>query len=874
MLKYLLASILIFLLVTGSYSMADNEIDISKEEIQPNVALVLSGGGARGIFQIGVLKSLEQSKIQISEIAGTSMGSMIGGLYATGFTANEIEQAVLNTNWPELSAFYQKDNWNSLNIDQKYLENKGVLSFRFHNFKFHPPQTISENKTFEKYLHTQFSLAPFKTFDSFDSLYIPLRIAVTDLINGKPRYLASGNLVNSIRASCTIPIQFRPVRIDSSIYIDGGIFANLPTDAVLAYNPDMIIGVNTTSPTYKINEFTSGLDIADQTLSILIKYFEQNAAREIDFIIKPANENYKNTDFRNIDSMIKAGEISANERINDIISKYDLIRISKLNNVLTRLDFTETEHTLYIYNNINFETKKITLWAQLLKITDSLLLRPEIQSLHFSAIDDKISITPTYFPVIEKIIFKTEHEITSEVLAELNTNFKGKPCDKNSQKKIRQLAGKLLKNSGYTFAFIQNISINNGTVSLTPNLGRIDSIEIQSGAISKYLVKRELLLKKHDLLNSDNILDSWDNLMSCGLFDNFEIVYKTNNNGGMNLALKLQELGNQEINAGFRIDLDRNFRFAGQIVQYNLWNTGTNLSTGIIIGERDKHAELMLFNSNIGYTPLGLSVKGYYTNRWRFSYNSDSLNADFYNRQRIANIYEERLGLIAEFETNTNKIGKITVGMRNEYQRTFNRDSVVMPKFQALTVFRIGAKYDTENKPYFANQGIKLDFLYESSLFHKISELPYSKATFSFRYNYKILKSALIPQVLLGMGDRTLPQPEFFSLGGCESFYGLREDELRAKQFFKLSLELRRKLDFKLFFDSYVSARYDWGNVFDEMDNLKFTDVKHGIGLNFSLDTPVGPAMLAFGKSFSYNYITNKWYSGNIILYFTFGVNL
>jgi len=780
----------------------------------------------------------------------------------------------LNTNWPELSAFYQKDNWNSLNIDQKYIENKGVLSFRFHNFKFHPSQTISENKTFEKYLHSQFSLAPFKTFDSFDSLYIPLRIAVTDLINGKPRYLSKGNLVNSIRASCTIPIQFRPVRIDSSVYIDGGIFANLPTDALSDFNPDMIIGVNTTSPPNNINEFTSSFEIADQTLSILMKYFEKTAAQEIDFIINADMGDFKNTDFKKIDSLIIYGEISANAHINKIIEKYNTIRKRKLNDELAKLDFTQSDYTLYIYSKIDSQERALKSWTQLLWITDSLLLLPEIQAVNIKSEYGKIIIKPTFNQLIEQIALDSKTLIPPDVLSLLNNNFLGKPYDMRMQKNIMKFTCSLLKEHGFTFAFIQKISIKNGVLTLKPNLGRIDSIEIKSGRISKYLVNRELLLTKGDFLNSGKIIDSWDNVMNCGLFDNFEIVYKDNENGGMNLDLKLHELGNQELNAGFRLDLDRNFRFAGQFVQYNIWNSGTNFSTSIIIGERDKHAELMFFNSNIGFTPLGLSVKAYYTNRLRYSYNNDSLNNDFYNRQRLANIFEERASLITEFETNAYKIGKITVGMRNEFQRMFYRDSIVIPKFQALTVFRIGAKYDTENKPYFANKGIKLDFLYESSLFHNISKVPYSKANFAFKYNYKILKSALIPQINFGMGDRTMPQTEYFSLGGSESFYGLREDELRGKQYFKLSMELRRKLDFKLFFDSYVSARYDWGNVFDEMDDLKFTDIKHGMGLNLALDTPVGPATVALGKSFSYNYKTSKWYSGNIIFYFTFGLNL
>ena len=126
---------------------------------------------------------------------------------------------------------------------------------------------------------------------------------------------------------------------------------------------------------------------------------------------------------------------------------------------------------------------------------------------------------------------------------------------------------------------------------------------------------------------------------------------------------------------------------------------------------------------------------------------------------------------------------------------------------------------------------------------------------------------------MIGSGDNTLPLSEQFSLGGQSTFYGLRENEYRGRQVFLSSLEVRYKLPFKLFFDTYIRARYDLGSMWAERSAIKFRDLKHGIGATLSFNTPIGPADFSVGKSF---YFKNELPKSTIVrgstfFYFTIG---
>ncbi|OYT14696.1 MAG: hypothetical protein B7C24_16935, partial [Bacteroidetes bacterium 4572_77] len=226
---------------------ANEKIYIEREELSPSVAIYLSGGGARGISQIGVLQGLESENIPIDYIAGTSMGGVIGGLFASGYKTDEIIDIIINEEWQALSELIPEYERNNLTLDQKYIKDKSFFSFKFQNFNFLPPEGISYGKEYYGILQSTLYSAPFKSNNNYNNLFIPLRIAATDLTTGSTKYFDKGNIINVIRASATFPLLYTPVKMDSSIYIDGGMFANIPIKAPFNHEPDIKIAVDNTS---------------------------------------------------------------------------------------------------------------------------------------------------------------------------------------------------------------------------------------------------------------------------------------------------------------------------------------------------------------------------------------------------------------------------------------------------------------------------------------------------------------------------------------------------------------------------------------------------------------------------------------------------
>lgn len=248
----------------------------SPQKLQPKIALVLSGGGSRGLSQIGVLKVLEQNKIPIDYIVGTSIGAIVGGLYASGYSADTLEHIVNNTAWDEMFSLLKDQDRNDMFLDQKIDNDRMLITLRFNDFSFVVPEAISNGNNFQYFLQKLLWDAPYFTSHSFDSLKIPFRAITTDLTHGKEYIIKEGNLIRAIRASATIPLRYTPIIIDSSLLVDGGIKNNIPVEAAQSeFSPDIIIAVNTVSPLLVNQDLNTPWSIADQVVGILLRDNEQ-----------------------------------------------------------------------------------------------------------------------------------------------------------------------------------------------------------------------------------------------------------------------------------------------------------------------------------------------------------------------------------------------------------------------------------------------------------------------------------------------------------------------------------------------------------------------------------------------------------------------
>jgi NTE family protein len=210
-----------------------------KSKQRPKIGLVLSGGGAKGLAHIGVLKVLEECGIRPDYITGTSMGSIVGGLYSLGYTASEIEQFVLKADWSVLLsdkitwrdvAAFHKDEYPSYSL--KFIFNKGHKPGL-------PSGMIEGQEIHALLLKLCWSSNQYKSFDEFP---IPFRCVATDIMSGQPIVFKDGNLADALRCSMSIPSIFSPVIKDSLLLADGGMVRNYPVQECLDMGADIIIG--------------------------------------------------------------------------------------------------------------------------------------------------------------------------------------------------------------------------------------------------------------------------------------------------------------------------------------------------------------------------------------------------------------------------------------------------------------------------------------------------------------------------------------------------------------------------------------------------------------------------------------------------------
>lgn len=290
------------------------------------VALVLSGGGAKGIAHVGVLKALEENEIPIDFVVGTSMGGIVGAAYAAGFSPQQIEAMVLSeeflrwvTGQPEKGYnfhYYSHEpspDFLRLNLS---LDSAGV-------FQFNP--SIANDASLNYALTEIFGRVSSVSKNNFDSLFVPLRVVAADVFSQNQVILSSGTLSEALRATQTVPFFYTPIRVDGKYLFDGGVYNNFPVDvAQREFEPDVIIGSNVSSKVY--SEYPYNEDeklISRSLLYMLLDKSDPSSIPESGVYIQSNLEPYTSFDFAYAKAMIDSGYVQTLRQINEINQKIE-----------------------------------------------------------------------------------------------------------------------------------------------------------------------------------------------------------------------------------------------------------------------------------------------------------------------------------------------------------------------------------------------------------------------------------------------------------------------------------------------------------------------------------------------------------------------
>ena len=274
--------------------------------MRPRIGLVLSGGGAKGIAHVGVLKVLEELHIPIDYIGGTSMGSIIGGLYAYGYTAHELDSILRAADWSKLlndspewtDVFYQNKDHYVLHLPFGIKENTSLAPIGF--LKGQHIYNLFYTLTSQSYR--------FKNFKEFN---IPFFCVAANIANGQAAYIENGNLAQSMRASMAVPGVFSPVKIDTMMLVDGGVLNNFPVDKMLEKGLDIVIGVDVGFSFAGVENVNNMMDVLEEVIFMGSKNLVMKNRSDCAIFIKPDMRGFSTTSFAKTDSLLARGEQAA-----------------------------------------------------------------------------------------------------------------------------------------------------------------------------------------------------------------------------------------------------------------------------------------------------------------------------------------------------------------------------------------------------------------------------------------------------------------------------------------------------------------------------------------------------------------------------------
>lgn len=387
------------------------------------VGVVLSGGGAKGLAHIGILKALEENNIPIDYITGTSMGGIVGAMYAAGYSPTQIEKIALSTDFQDwvngryksdYSYYFQKTNTNASVLTAKLAIDTSLrLNFR---------SNIINDIPLNFALLELFSQSSAVAKDNFDNLFIPYRCMVSDVLSQKSIVVSKGSLAEAVRATMTVPLVYRPIKLDGKFVFDGGLYNNFPADVMKdEFKPDFVIGANVSSKVF--NEYPKNDDrlVNRFLVYMFLSKSDSTLIGENGVYIQPDLSNYSTINFNPVEELIKQGyeaTMAEMKRIKNAVAR----RVSQQELLTRRNKFNERKPDL-LFNNVtvtgvNSQQKKYI--ERLFKSDKAAFNLTDIKRGYYKLVADE-----TFETIYPKISYQPETDSYNfDIVAQPKKSFK------------------------------------------------------------------------------------------------------------------------------------------------------------------------------------------------------------------------------------------------------------------------------------------------------------------------------------------------------------------------------------------------------------------------------------------------------------------
>ena len=308
---FALARILIAIILVSSASLSSFPQNAPTAQNNPKIGLVLEGGGALGLAHIGVIQWLEEHRIPVSYIAGTSMGGLVGGVYATGRNPAEVRELVESIQWNDVLRGQVPFQNLTFRRKQDAVVYPGAIEFGL-------KKGLQFPEGFNTGQEVQFILdrvaLPYSTIQNFDQLPIPFACVAADLVTSKQYVFRSGNLATAMRATMSLPGFFSPIRIDGHVLADGGILNNLPVDVARQMGADITLAVHLEVQPMTPTDTLSSFGVLRKSISVTVAANEMRSIELADVLVSVPLGKFDNMDYNQSDALIKAGYAAAQSK--------------------------------------------------------------------------------------------------------------------------------------------------------------------------------------------------------------------------------------------------------------------------------------------------------------------------------------------------------------------------------------------------------------------------------------------------------------------------------------------------------------------------------------------------------------------------------
>ena len=827
------------------------------ESSRPVIGLALSGGGARGIAHIGVIEVLEENGIRVERIAGTSMGSIIGGLYAAGYSASALENIATNIEWEKIftSAPIRRSSY----IGEKETSQWPLFELRFKGFKAQLPSSLLSGQGLISILSWLTLGATYECGRDFDKLPIPFRSVTTDLKSGSKITIGEGNLGRAMQASSTIPLLFSPVEWEEKLLVDGGLKDNIPIGTVREMGSDFVIAVVIEESMHQSVELDNPLNIANQSTSIMMQNVTKLSIQNADFVISPNMDDFSSRNFDRIPEMIEKGRQTTLALLPALMDSLNEKNSCYQKKLINNISVSPQKHSEFV---VHILSKKITTGAEtssrdIAKAMDMLWLTGRYYKI-FADLDEKtgtlnIELTETPGSVIVHINDQNFKEIRADSLDIRRT--------KNGHFRVQDIITNVdsllyvIRTEGYSFARITDVQTGNTPERLAINITvpKLTRISLDHGLKSRdSIIMREFEIKTGERFDMKKVLNSVENLYGTNLFE-WVYVDVEPYHGGVGLKLHLREKNWSVVRFGLRFDETFNTEGRITLTRENILGFGNELSFTGQTGQRTKLLMLENKNNRVYKSLYTFSLKAY-RQYWK--------RPIYSNHSHLLDYEDERYGTIVSVGQQMDKLGNAMLQFKSETVRThfasFSKRKNTKQELRSIVIRSLIDSYD--RYPFPKNGYVNVIYIENASEvlggtehFVKI----YWGNAFAKTY---AKKHTLCGSFIVGTADPSTPDIESFTLGGDASrlnfydidsagshfyadFPGLADEEIFGTRM------AVGKLSYRLFIPRafYLDLIYGIGNVWDSGTTINVQSLIQSYGITGSFSTFAGPLSIGWG---------------------------